>query len=264
MPIEVFGAVILIVGVFALWEEQEDRADQRLARMWALGTDDRPGNSGKIPALEFLNKNGHPLTGISIKKAYLVKIDLRDAKLGSANLGSANLGSAKLGFAKLGDANLWCANLRGADLTRADLGGANLKGADLGGADLRMTKNLTPSQLDQTCGDKNTKLPKGLTIKPCEESRPVVRQQRCPREVPVCLDQPHLVLPALDDHRPDMRPTEPRSGYREDEASRHVGAVAECGGGGVTYTPAADTAVVDDEDDQGDAEQGDQSQHDAR
>lgn len=268
--IEVVGAITLILGVVGLWYEHEDRAEQRVARMWALGTDNRPGNSGKIPALEFLNNKGHPLAGISIPEAYLVKIDLTRADLWGANLNKANLDKANLKEANLWNANLedailWnanlegatlfkaklrradfggtkganlrsvnlvcadlrradlahtnlrranlraanleCADLRHADLRDADLGLANLGRADLRDADLgevdlgradlgganlkranlRRTKNLTQSQLDKTCGDKNTKLPKDLTIKPCEESRPVARRQCHPREV--------LVLP---------------------------------------------------------------------
>ena len=55
-----------------------------------------------------------------------------------------------------------------------------------------------------------------------EKSSPVARRQRRPRKVLVDLDQPHLARRALDDHRLDMRLTEPRSGYREEEASRYV------------------------------------------
>ena len=54
------------------------------------------------------------------------------------------------------------ANLKGALLTKTNLTGADLRGANLTGA-----KNLTQMQLDQACGDAHTKLPGGLTIKPC-------------------------------------------------------------------------------------------------
>ena len=253
MAIEFVGALTLMFGVAGLWwdyqakqEEREDRADQRLARMWAQGMDNRPGNIRRIPALEFLNKEGHPLAGISIPKAYLVEIDLtranlrganlrhatlRDANLKEANLWNANLEGANLSNATLEGANLWNANLEGANLWNANLegailldanlesatllnanlesatllnanleganlgganlggatllnanlrganlGGANLRGANLrrtnlGGANLQGTKNLTQSQLDQTCGDKKTKLHEGLAIKPCEEEK---------------------------------------------------------------------------------------------
>jgi hypothetical protein len=76
--------------------------------------------------------------------------------------------------------NLHGANLKGALLTKtnlndANLRGANLTGTDLRGADLRGAKNLTQMQLDQACGDAHTKLPEGLTIKPCPPPAPPVR-----------------------------------------------------------------------------------------
>ena len=51
-------------------------------------------------------------------------------------------------------------DFRGADLRFADLSGANLTGADLSGAE-----NLTQEQLDKACGNADTMLPEGLTLK---------------------------------------------------------------------------------------------------
>ena len=51
---------------------------------------------------------------------------------------------------------------RFADLTGADLD-ANLSGANLSDA-----KNLTQEQLDKACGNADTKLPEGLTLKACQ------------------------------------------------------------------------------------------------
>jgi uncharacterized protein YjbI with pentapeptide repeats len=108
--------------------------------------------------------------------------DLSGANLGGAKLSGAKLSGAKLDHANLSGANLDHANLSGANLSRADLSRANLSRAnlslanldlanlwfaDLSGADLREVRNLTPTQLDEACGDANTKLPEGLTIKPC-------------------------------------------------------------------------------------------------
>jgi uncharacterized protein YjbI with pentapeptide repeats len=73
-----------------------------------------------------------------------------------------NLLGANLNGALLSKTNLTGANLRDANLSGTYLIGAVLKGADLSGA-----KNLTQMQLDQACGDAHTKLPEGLTIKPC-------------------------------------------------------------------------------------------------
>jgi uncharacterized protein YjbI with pentapeptide repeats len=105
------------------------------------------------------------LTGINLHGA-----NLKGALLAKTNLSNADLSGAYLTGASLTGANLGLANLTGADLSGAYLTGANLTGADLRGA-----KNLTQMQLDQACGDAHTKLPEGLTIKPCPPPAPPVR-----------------------------------------------------------------------------------------
>jgi Pentapeptide repeats (8 copies) len=134
---------------------------------------------------------GEDLRRADLGDANLVGANLLGANLRGANLVRANLSGAHLSYANLSDANLVDANLRGADLSGADLssenlvgelGGANLLGAnlsyanlsdanlsgvDLSGANLSGAINLTQTQLDAACGNSKTKLPEGLTIKPC-------------------------------------------------------------------------------------------------
>jgi hypothetical protein len=55
---------------------------------------------------------------------------------------------------------LFRANLSGQWLVGEDLRGANLTGADL-----RDARDLTQEQLDKACGNADTKLPGGLTLK---------------------------------------------------------------------------------------------------
>ncbi len=69
------------------------------------------------------------------------------------------------------------ATFRGTDLSAANLAHANLDGADLTGAkmditsikgtDLTRTRGLTQKQLDQACGDADTRVPAGLTVHVC-------------------------------------------------------------------------------------------------
>jgi uncharacterized protein YjbI with pentapeptide repeats len=133
----IFALVAFFIDHGVRTEERAARAEERLARMWNLATDPRPGNSGKIPALEFLNREQKPLAGISIPKAYLVGVELKDANLRGANLSEANLNEANLQGANLIGAELQSANLRGANLQGANLIGAKLQGADLSGAELQ-------------------------------------------------------------------------------------------------------------------------------
>ena len=103
------------------------------------------------------------LAKVSIPEAHLFRADLSGAILHYANLSRASLVGADLSGAGLIGANLSDAGLVGADLSYAMLLDANLTGADLSGA------KLTQTQLDEACGDANTKLPKGLKPpKPCQ------------------------------------------------------------------------------------------------
>jgi uncharacterized protein YjbI with pentapeptide repeats len=138
--------------------------------------------------------NGADLSGARLSGAYLNRADLS----GKTNLINAILTDANLSEAKLIGATLFFADLSGANLSDADLSGAklsdprlilsgvrvfgtrpieaNLKGADLSGAnlsdaDLSGVINLTQTQLDGACGNSDTKLPNGLTIKPCAPTR---------------------------------------------------------------------------------------------
>ena len=104
--------------------------------------------------------------------ADLTKAELMRSNFTSANLSNANLEKAELQRAVLSGANLTGANLTGADLDRAVLTKSNLAGAKfaqarmfltrLEGVDLTGVSGLVQSQLDGTCGDSQTKLPKGL------------------------------------------------------------------------------------------------------
>jgi uncharacterized protein YjbI with pentapeptide repeats len=109
------------------------------------------------------NLRNADLTGARVTKADLSGVDLFGANLSGTDLSGANLGNADLFGARLVKANLGNADLTGARVTKANLSGANLSGANLLG-----TRGLTQTQLDEACGDANTKLPEGFTpLKPC-------------------------------------------------------------------------------------------------
>jgi hypothetical protein len=116
------------------------------------------------------------LTGANLSGAYLSHANLSGAHLtnlsgaylSDANLSGADLKHANLSHAILISANLNRAILVGANLSDANLSGADLSGADLRGADLSGSKKLSQTQLDKGCGNEETKLPEGLTLKPCD------------------------------------------------------------------------------------------------
>jgi hypothetical protein len=111
--------------------------------------------------------DGAHLSGADLDGAHLSGVDLSVAHLNGANLNGANLDSAHLDGADLDGAKLSAANLSFANLSDANMGDVNLRHANLSGADLSSAENLTQTQLDEACGDANTKLPEGLTLKAC-------------------------------------------------------------------------------------------------
>ena len=54
-----------------------------------------------------------------------------------------------------------------ADLKHANLGGARLARAMLADAELAQAENLSAKQLEAACGDAETTLPDGLTVRSC-------------------------------------------------------------------------------------------------
>jgi hypothetical protein len=133
------------------------------------------GPDGDLTAKDYLDLEHVSIPGANLFRADLSIANLRDTNLNVANLGDADLSYANLIYADLSHANLINADLshaalNGANLSYAPLNGANLSGASLIGADLSVAQNLTQTQLDKACGDANTKLPDGLTLKPCQMS----------------------------------------------------------------------------------------------
>jgi len=118
------------------------------------------------------------LSGAYLHLAYLSGADLSGADLSGADLSDVNPAldlsdatGADLRNAKLIGADLSRADLRNTNLSGVDLSGAHLTGADLSYANLSDAENLTQTQLDEACGNANTKLPEGLTLKSCSTDR---------------------------------------------------------------------------------------------
>jgi hypothetical protein len=162
------------VGGYGLAHRPFNLFRANLSGHWLVGEDLRGANLS-FANLSGANLFGANLSGADLSDANLSGADLSNAKLlratlTDANLLTGNLSGADLSVAKLSGANLFFANLSNAELLFAKLSGAKLSfaklsGADLGGADLSDAKNLTQEQLDQACGNADTKLPEGLTLK---------------------------------------------------------------------------------------------------
>lgn len=103
--------------------------------------------------------------------------DLSNTCVKAKNLTGANFDGAKAVLMCMSYANFTRATFRGADLSGANLAHARLDGADFTGAvltitslkgtDLSRVKGLVQAQLDQACGDDETKVPAGMRVHPC-------------------------------------------------------------------------------------------------
>ena len=103
--------------------------------------------------------------------------DLSNTCVKAHDLHGANFDGATAVLMCMSYANFSNATFRGTDLSAANLAHANLDGADLTGAkmditsikgtDLRQARGLTQKQLDQACGDADTRVPAGLKVHLC-------------------------------------------------------------------------------------------------
>jgi uncharacterized protein YjbI with pentapeptide repeats len=116
----------------------------------------------------------------NFSNAVLTRADASHSEFAGADFTQADLTRTRLvdascPRARFDRARLQQTNARGADFTRAsfahaDVTDMNFAHADLSGADLRNARGLTQEQLDQACGDRRTRLPRGLTLQRCSEN----------------------------------------------------------------------------------------------
>jgi len=144
------GRLTILVAVISYIWGIEGRREERHYQAWQVINDaqGKPGNLGRIKALQDLNDDRVYLTSVDISKAFLPDVDLQNAKLWDANLSMA-----RLDYANLSGADLWGANLSKAEFYIANLSGAHIKHANLSGVDLRGA-NLSGADLDKVGGWK--------------------------------------------------------------------------------------------------------------
>jgi uncharacterized protein YjbI with pentapeptide repeats len=163
------AAAIIAAGLllsFGPMRRPFDLFHANLSGQWLVGVDLRNAN------LRFANLGNAMLifanlSNADLGSANLSNANLSNAKLRNADLSNADLSNADLSFVDLSNAGLGSANLSNADLFLANLSNAKLRYAKLRYADLSEAKNLTQTQLDEACGNANTKLLEGLTLKLC-------------------------------------------------------------------------------------------------
>lgn len=166
VTMEVAALTFALFGIPMLIVELNDRHDDRITRAWQLVTTSAPGNSGKGPALEYLNsetwvpepyrsffstfiklKERIPLNGIDLSKTnHRGAVDISSANLEHANLEYSNLEYSDLSHSTLRQAMLSGAFLKGSDFSNADLSDTDLSGVNLSWAFL-VSANVSDANL---------------------------------------------------------------------------------------------------------------------
>ncbi len=115
--------------------------------------------------LTLKNKN---FAGARLRQADMGLGIFNGSNFSGADLRDINGSAALFGRVNFSGANLSHANFVGAYLEHANFRGATLDGVNFSGAEMETALGLTQAQMDTTCGDKSTLLPKGLRIPVCE------------------------------------------------------------------------------------------------
>ena len=110
---------------------------------------------------------GCNLAGADLSNTCVKGRDLHDADFDGADAHLMCMSYADFSGASFRGADLSAANLAHAKLDGADMTGARLTITSLKGTDLSRAIGLTQAQLDQACGDAETKVPEGLSVRTC-------------------------------------------------------------------------------------------------
>lgn len=177
--LEYMGSLSILIAVIFYFAESDARVKQRHYQAWQVinTAQGKGGSGGRIDALQELNEDKVPLTGVDVAGAYLYGLRLEKANLVRANFHNADVRAGSFDGANLADADLTGANFRGgklrkanlsgadmtdgsleeSDFTGADLSEANLQNADLHGADLSGVKwrNVRNVKMANLWGVKN-------------------------------------------------------------------------------------------------------------
>ncbi|HTS46796.1 MAG TPA: pentapeptide repeat-containing protein [Bryobacteraceae bacterium] len=127
---------------------------------------------GRTAAVDSIKAGNHDCPHCDLAGADLTNTCVKEGNLQGANFDGARAVLMCMSFADFRGASFRNTDLAGANLAHAKVDGADFTGADLSitsikGTDLSHAHGLTQLQLDRACGDSETKVPAGLTVKFC-------------------------------------------------------------------------------------------------
>ena len=105
--------------------------------------------------------------GARLRQADLSAAIMNRTSFARADMRDVNAYGAVLSSVSFAGADLTNATFVGAYLEGANFSGAHLAGANFSGAEMERAVGLTQSQLGAACGDEATRLPRGMSLRPC-------------------------------------------------------------------------------------------------
>ena len=146
--------------------------------------DDIQANGSNFSRANFTGVKGRDAEFYSCNLSHsnLLGASFIDAEFETSNLSHTDFSGAKLRGVSFTRSNLIQTNMQAADLREAEFDHVDFRDAKFGnailsnavfdqvflsGADLSSVRGLTQNQLENSCGNRNTKLPANITIKDC-------------------------------------------------------------------------------------------------
>lgn len=109
------------------------------------------------------------LSGGDFKGSDFSQTEFTNAEASGANFTDAIFSLAKLHHTNFNNATFIAAQLQFTEFGTANVTNVDFTAADFSGADLRTVRGITQAQLDQGCGNSDTRLPSGMSIALCPE-----------------------------------------------------------------------------------------------
>ena len=118
---------------------------------------------------DFGNKEmtGKSFAGARMRQSDMSAAVMNRTSFARADMRDVNAYGAVFTGANFSGADLTNASFVGTYLEGANLSGAKLSGTNFSGAEMDRAIGLHQAQLSAACGDESTKLPRGLSLRPC-------------------------------------------------------------------------------------------------
>jgi uncharacterized protein YjbI with pentapeptide repeats len=108
------------------------------------------------------------LARADVSGSQFAEADFTEADITGAKLIDAHCPRAVFDGAVLAHSDARRANFTNADFDSADVTLVNFEGANIAGADLRTAVGLTQAQLNRACGNRATRVARGLRVRRCD------------------------------------------------------------------------------------------------